>query len=85
MCFCVRDRLLLLQSENVALKSEHSQCAAHLSAQTEALRSSFREQTRHLQDEHCGTVETLQQQISRLEAQLFQLQREPVSSGERSR
>ncbi|KAL0185338.1 hypothetical protein M9458_021035, partial [Cirrhinus mrigala] len=49
-------------------------------ASTEALRSSFREQTRHLQDEHCSTVETLQQQISRLEAQLFQLQKEPVST-----
>lgn len=70
----------------MALKSEHGQCAASLSTQTEALRSSFREQMRHLQDEHCSTVETLQQQISRLEAQLFQLQKEPSScssSGER--
>uniref|UniRef100_A0A671SX08 GRIP domain-containing protein n=1 Tax=Sinocyclocheilus anshuiensis TaxID=1608454 RepID=A0A671SX08_9TELE len=73
----LRERLLSLQSESVALKSEHGQCAAQLSAQSEALRSSFREQTRHLQDEHCSTVETLQQQISRLEAQLFQLQKEP--------
>lgn len=76
----LRERLLSLQSESVALKSEHGQCAASLSAQTEALRSSFREQMRHLQDEHCSTVETLQQQISRLEAQLFQLQKEPSSS-----
>uniref|UniRef100_A0A8C2ID23 GRIP domain-containing protein n=1 Tax=Cyprinus carpio TaxID=7962 RepID=A0A8C2ID23_CYPCA len=75
----LRERLLSLQSESVALKSEHGQCAASLSAQTEALRSSFREQMRHLQDEHCSTVETLQQQISRLEAQLFQLQKEPSS------
>uniref|UniRef100_A0A672MIH1 GRIP domain-containing protein n=1 Tax=Sinocyclocheilus grahami TaxID=75366 RepID=A0A672MIH1_SINGR len=77
----LRERLLSLQSESVALKSEHGQCAAQLSAQSEALRSSFREQTRHLQDEHCSTVETLQQQISRLEAQLFQLQKEPSSTG----
>ncbi|RXN37843.1 GRIP and coiled-coil domain-containing 2 [Labeo rohita] len=77
----LRERLLSLQSENVALKSEHGQCASHLSTQIEALRGSFREQTRHLQDEHCSTVETLQQQISRLEAQLFQLQKEPVSTG----
>ncbi|XP_016339597.1 GRIP and coiled-coil domain-containing protein 2 [Sinocyclocheilus anshuiensis] len=77
----LRERLLSLQSESVALKSEHGQCAAQLSAQSEALRSSFREQTRHLQDEHCSTVETLQQQISRLEAQLFQLQKEPSSIG----
>lgn len=87
LCLCgVSDRLLSLQSESVALKSEHGQCAASLSTQTEALRSSFREQMRHLQDEHCSTVETLQQQISRLEAQLFQLQKEPSScssSGER--
>uniref|UniRef100_A0A8C1D813 GRIP domain-containing protein n=1 Tax=Cyprinus carpio carpio TaxID=630221 RepID=A0A8C1D813_CYPCA len=80
LCLCgVSDRLLSLQSESVALKSEHGQCAASLSTQTEALRSSFREQMRHLQDEHCSTVETLQQQISRLEAQLFQLQKEPSS------
>ncbi|KAL1268732.1 hypothetical protein QQF64_034095 [Cirrhinus molitorella] len=77
----LRERLLSLQSENVALKSEHGQCAAHLSAQTDALRGSFREQTRHLQDEHCSTVETLQKQIGRLEAQLFQLQKEPASTG----
>ncbi|XP_051565740.1 GRIP and coiled-coil domain-containing protein 2 [Myxocyprinus asiaticus] len=72
----LRERLLSLQTENVALKSEHGQCTSQLTAQTEALRSSFREQTRHLQDEHCSTVETLQQQINRLEAQLYQLQRE---------
>ncbi|XP_051762691.1 GRIP and coiled-coil domain-containing protein 2 isoform X4 [Ctenopharyngodon idella] len=77
----LRERLLLLQSENVSLKSEHGQCAAHLSDQTEALRGSFREQMRHLQDEHCRTVETLQQQVSRLETQMFQLQKEPVSTG----
>ncbi|XP_067265156.1 GRIP and coiled-coil domain-containing protein 2 isoform X3 [Chanodichthys erythropterus] len=77
----LRERLLSLQSENVSLKSEHGQCAAHLSDQTEALRGSFREQMRHLQDEHCRTVETLQQQVSRLETQMFQLQKEPVSAG----
>lgn len=77
----LRERLLSLQSESLALRSEHEQCAAHLSAQTEALRSGFREQTRQLQEEHCGTLETLQQQIRGLEAQLFQLQREPSSSG----
>lgn len=76
-------RLLSLQSENVSLKSEHGQCAAHLSDQTEALRGSFREQMRHLQDEHCRTVETLQQQVSRLETQMFQLQKEPVGAGKR--
>ncbi|KAF4109507.1 GRIP and coiled-coil domain-containing protein 2 [Onychostoma macrolepis] len=77
----LRERLLSLQAESLALRSEHGQCAAHLSAQTEALRSGFREQTRQLQEEHCGTLETLQQQIRSLEAQLFQLQREPSSSG----
>ncbi|XP_077094457.1 GRIP and coiled-coil domain-containing protein 2 isoform X2 [Siphateles boraxobius] len=77
----LRERLLSLQSESVSLRSEHGQCAAQLSAQTEALRISFREQTRLLQDEHCRTVETLQHQINRLETQLYQLQREPVSAG----
>ncbi|XP_055071355.2 GRIP and coiled-coil domain-containing protein 2 [Misgurnus anguillicaudatus] len=76
----LRERVLTLQSENVSLKSEHGQCASHLSAQTEALRSSFREQMRHLQDEHCSTVETLQQQITRLETQLFHMQKEQSCS-----
>ncbi|XP_056610766.1 GRIP and coiled-coil domain-containing protein 2 isoform X2 [Triplophysa dalaica] len=76
----LRERLLTLQSENVSLKSEHGQCTSHLNAQTEGLRNSFREQVRHLQDEHCSTVETLQQQISRLETQLFHMQKESSSS-----
>lgn len=74
-------RLLSLHSENVALKSEHSQSVMQLTAQTETLRSSFREQLHHLQDEHRSTVETLQHQINRLETQLFQLQKEPATSG----
>lgn len=74
-------RLLSLHSENVALKSEHSQSVAQLTAQTETLRSSFREQLHHLQDEHRSTVETLQQQINSLETQLFQLQKEPATTG----
>uniref|UniRef100_A0AAY4E0A0 GRIP domain-containing protein n=1 Tax=Denticeps clupeoides TaxID=299321 RepID=A0AAY4E0A0_9TELE len=64
-------------SENVALKSEHTQSVSQLTLQADTMRSSFREQLRHLQDEHRGTVETLQEQISRLENQLFQLQKEP--------
>ncbi|XP_043089987.1 GRIP and coiled-coil domain-containing protein 2 isoform X2 [Puntigrus tetrazona] len=77
----LRERLLALQSESLSLRSEHGQCASHLSAQTEALRGGFREQMRQLQEEHCGTLETLQQQIRGLEAQLFQLQREPSGAG----
>ncbi|KAK7153527.1 hypothetical protein R3I94_007034 [Phoxinus phoxinus] len=76
----LRERLLSLQAESASLRSEHGQCAAQLSAQTEALRTSFREQTRLLQDEHCRTVETLQQQVNRLETQLYSLQREPASA-----
>ncbi|MCI4378037.1 hypothetical protein PGIGA_G00211180 [Pangasianodon gigas] len=76
----LRERLLSLHSENVALKSEHSQLVAQLTAQTETLRSSFREQLHHLQDEHRSTVETLQHQITSLETQLFQLQKEPATS-----
>uniref|UniRef100_A0AAY4E095 GRIP domain-containing protein n=1 Tax=Denticeps clupeoides TaxID=299321 RepID=A0AAY4E095_9TELE len=76
----LRERLLSLQSENVALKSEHTQSVSQLTLQADTMRSSFREQLRHLQDEHRGTVETLQEQISRLENQLFQLQKEPNSA-----
>ncbi|KAI2661055.1 GRIP and coiled-coil domain-containing protein 2 [Labeo rohita] len=73
---------MLLERHNKILQETVSKEAElRESTQIEALRGSFREQTRHLQDEHCSTVETLQQQISRLEAQLFQLQKEPVSTG----
>lgn len=74
-------RFLSLHSENVALKSEHSQSVEQLTMQTETLRSNFREQLHHLQKEHRSTVETLQHEINRLETQLFQLQKEPATSG----
>ncbi|XP_062313037.1 GRIP and coiled-coil domain-containing protein 2 isoform X1 [Osmerus eperlanus] len=70
----LRERLLALQTESVSLRNEHAQAVAQLSRQTEAQRAAFREQIRHLQDEHRATVETLQSQISRLEKQLFALQ-----------
>ncbi|XP_048850322.1 GRIP and coiled-coil domain-containing protein 2 isoform X2 [Brienomyrus brachyistius] len=74
----LRERLLSLQSEHMTLKTEHTQTVSQLSAQADSMRSTFREQVRHLQEEHRSTVETLQQQISRLESQLFQQQqREP--------
>lgn len=73
-------RLLSVQSENLALKAEHAQTVSQLSSQTDVVRSSFREQLRHVQDEHRATVETLQQQLGRLENQLFQLQKEPSAS-----
>ncbi|XP_072542542.1 GRIP and coiled-coil domain-containing protein 2 [Salminus brasiliensis] len=77
----LRERLLSLHSENAALRSEYSQSVTQLTDQADALRSSFREQMHHLQEEHRSTVETLQQQISRLETQLFQLQKEPDNTG----
>lgn len=70
-------RLCTIQSENVVIKSEHAQTVSQLTAQNEALRNSFRDQVRHLQEEHRKTVETLQQQLSKVETQLFQLQSEP--------
>ena len=59
------------------MKSEHAQTVCQLTSQNEALRNSFRDQVRHLQDEHRKTVETLQHQLSKVEAQLFQLKSEP--------
>lgn len=70
-------RLCTIQSENVVIKSEHAQTMNQLTAQNEALRNSFRDQVRHLQEEHRKTVETLQQQLSKIETQLFQLKSEP--------
>ncbi|KAM3836267.1 GRIP and coiled-coil domain-containing protein 2 isoform 2-T3 [Vipera latastei] len=73
----LRERLCTIQSENVVIKSEHAQTMSQLTAQNEALRNSFRDQVRHLQEEHRKTVETLQQQLSKIETQLFQLKSEP--------
>lgn len=73
----LREKLCSVQSENTMMKSEHSQTMCQLTSQNEALRTSFRDQVRHLQDEHRKTVETLQHQLSKLEAQLFQLKSEP--------
>lgn len=61
------------------LKSEHTQIVSQLTSQNEVLRSSFRDQVRHLQEEHRKTMETLQQQLSKVEAQLFQLKSEPTT------
>ncbi|KAM3935491.1 GRIP and coiled-coil domain-containing protein 2 [Leptodactylus fuscus] len=72
----LREKLCTLQSENMVLKTEHAQVVSQLSAQNEAQRNSFRDQVRHLQDDHRKTVETLQQQLSKVEAQLFQVKNE---------
>lgn len=73
----LREKLCSAQSENTMLKSEHAQTMCQLTSQNEALRNSFRDQVRHLQDEHRKTVETLQHQLSKVETQLFQLKSEP--------
>ncbi|XP_014444491.1 GRIP and coiled-coil domain-containing protein 2 isoform X2 [Tupaia chinensis] len=75
----LREKLCSIQSENMMLKSEHAQTVGQLTSQNEALRSSFRDQVRHLQEEHRKTMETLQQQLSKVEAQLFQLKNEPAT------
>ncbi|KAM6419097.1 GRIP and coiled-coil domain-containing protein 2 isoform 3-T3 [Pluvialis apricaria] len=73
----LREKLCTIQSENMVMKTEHAQTLSQLTAQNEALRNNFRDQVRNLQEEHRKTVETLQQQLSRVEAQLFQLRNEP--------
>ncbi|XP_032534727.1 GRIP and coiled-coil domain-containing protein 2 isoform X3 [Chiroxiphia lanceolata] len=73
----LREKLCTIQSENMVMKTEHAQMLSQLTAQNEALRNNFRDQVRNLQEEHRKTVETLQQQLSRVEAQLFQLKSEP--------
>ncbi|XP_077624674.1 GRIP and coiled-coil domain-containing protein 2 isoform X3 [Crocuta crocuta] len=75
----LREKLCSIQSENMMLKSEHAQTVSQLTSQNEVLRSSFRDQVRHLQEEHRKTMETLQQQLSKVEAQLFQLKSEPTT------
>ncbi|XP_003218785.2 GRIP and coiled-coil domain-containing protein 2 isoform X1 [Anolis carolinensis] len=73
----LREKLCTIQSENMVMKSEHGQIVSQLTAQNETLRNSFRDQVRHLQEDHRKTVETLQQQLTKVEAQLFQLKSEP--------
>ncbi|XP_053521230.1 GRIP and coiled-coil domain-containing protein 2 isoform X2 [Artibeus jamaicensis] len=75
----LREKLCSLQSENMMMKSEHVQTVGHLTSQNEVLRNSFQDQMRHLQEEHRKTVETLQQQLSKVEAQLLQLKSEPTT------
>ncbi|XP_071431766.1 GRIP and coiled-coil domain-containing protein 2 [Pithys albifrons albifrons] len=77
----LREKLCTIQSENMVMKTEHAQMLSQLTAQNEALRNNFRDQVRNLQEEHRKTVETLQQQLSRVEAQLFQLKSEPNTRG----
>ncbi|XP_065509018.1 GRIP and coiled-coil domain-containing protein 2 [Caloenas nicobarica] len=77
----LREKLCTIQSENMVMKTEHAQSLSQLTAQNEALRNNFRDQVRNLQEEHRKTVETLQQQLSRVEAQLFQLKSEPSTRG----
>ncbi|XP_044856652.1 GRIP and coiled-coil domain-containing protein 2 [Mauremys mutica] len=77
----LREKVCTIQSENMVLKSEHAQTVSQLMTQNEALRNSFRDQVRHLQEEHRKTVETLQQQLSKVEAQFFQLKSEPNTRG----
>uniref|UniRef100_A0A8C5M5B0 GRIP and coiled-coil domain containing 2 n=1 Tax=Leptobrachium leishanense TaxID=445787 RepID=A0A8C5M5B0_9ANUR len=72
----LREKLCKAQSENTILTTEHTQAISQLSAQIEAQRNSFKDQIRHLQDDHRKTVETLQQQLSKVEAQLFQTKSE---------
>lgn len=81
VCACTVFRLCTIQSENMVIKTEHAQALSQLTAQNEALRNNFRDQVRNLQEEHRKTVETLQQQLSRVEAQLFQLKSEPSTRG----
>lgn len=84
----LRERLLSVQSENVALRSDVSQAQSDLSSQVEAQRHTYREQLRKLQDDHGATVETLQGQLTRVEEQLFYLQSQnssvAIQSGRKS-
>ncbi|XP_069844741.1 GRIP and coiled-coil domain-containing protein 2 [Dipodomys merriami] len=75
----LREKLCSVQSENMMMKSEHAHTVSQLTSQNEILRNSFRDQMRHLQEEHRKTIETLQQQLSKVEAQLFQLKSEPTT------
>ncbi|XP_066232964.1 GRIP and coiled-coil domain-containing protein 2 isoform X2 [Saccopteryx leptura] len=75
----LREKLCSIQSENMMMKSEHAQTVSHLSSQNEVLCNSFRDQVRHLQEEHRKTVESLQQQLSKVEAQLFHPKSEPTT------
>ncbi|XP_048453680.1 GRIP and coiled-coil domain-containing protein 2 isoform X2 [Rhincodon typus] len=75
-----REKLCCVQSENVLLKSQHAQTVSQMTAQNEAAQKSFHEQIRNLQEDHKKTVEMLQKQLTKMEAQIFQLQTESSSA-----
>ncbi|XP_027722129.1 GRIP and coiled-coil domain-containing protein 2-like [Vombatus ursinus] len=75
----LREKLCSVQSENMMMKSEHAQTVSQLTSQNETLHSNFRDQVRRLQEEHRKTMETLQQQLSKVEAQYFQLKSDPTT------
>ncbi|XP_077584358.1 GRIP and coiled-coil domain-containing protein 2 isoform X2 [Stigmatopora nigra] len=75
----LRERLLSVQSQNVDLQSELAQAQADSSSQIETQRQMHRELLRKLQDEHRATVEMVQVQLTRVEAQLFNLQNQNSS------
>ncbi|KAF3826894.1 hypothetical protein GH733_009419, partial [Mirounga leonina] len=70
-----------LQSEHDTLLERHNKMLQEtVSKEAELRENSFRDQVRHLQEEHRKTMETLQQQLSKVEAQLFQNLRERRST-----
>ncbi|XP_051882341.1 GRIP and coiled-coil domain-containing protein 2 [Pristis pectinata] len=72
----IREKLCCVQSENAMLRSEHAQTVSQLNTQNEAAQNNFREQVQQIQENHRKTVETLQHQLSTMEAQIFQLKTE---------
>ncbi|KAG8452019.1 hypothetical protein GDO86_003994 [Hymenochirus boettgeri] len=81
----LREKLCAAQSENTVLKTEHAQLVSQLNTQNEAQRNGFKDQVRYLQEDHRKTVETLQKQLSKVEAQLYQMKSEPnVASSQQS-
>ncbi|XP_072899666.1 GRIP and coiled-coil domain-containing protein 2 [Hemitrygon akajei] len=74
----MREKLCSVQSENAMLKSEHVQTVSQLNIQNEAAQKSFREQVQQLQENHKKTIESLQNQLSTMEAQIFQLKNENI-------
>eukprot|EP00057_Strongylocentrotus_purpuratus_P034383 XP_794992.3 PREDICTED: GRIP and coiled-coil domain-containing protein 2 [Strongylocentrotus purpuratus] len=71
-----RERLEKLRIESHSRNIEHTESIKELTAQNEALTSSFKIQMRQLQDDHHRTMDSLQRQLESTENQLYRAQQE---------
>ncbi len=74
-----REKLEKIRLESQTNNYEHSEAIKELTSQNNALTETFKTQMKQLQDDHHRTMESLQQQLTATENQLFKLQQEHMA------